>query len=410
MSGRLAGPLLALVALLALSLAACGDLESGGGDETRGELTEPTTTPRGEPKPDLPVRPAGQVLVDGQLAGSLTQDVTDAFRDDASTSGLAIDVAATPADVAESFGRLCAGEIDLVDTSRRITDEELQQCTANGLQVVDFQIAFDAAVVVTRNERDVGADCVNFDQLRAMFAAGTPVTAWNQINPNFFPIQLTTVGPDEDSTDFTFFGQRVLGVADPTLADFRSDYQPFPRENQVRHAIVGGKDEPGGAPPGTVGIVGFSFYELFEDQLRPLEIDGQLGDRCVFPSEETIASELYPLERTLRLYTTQRSLNRQEVQEYLKFYLERSEELADDLELIPIGDAVRNQEIARIDDPLAYGETADGTTSEPSPDGVVSTTTTTPVPGTPSGDGVETTTSAPPTTTTTTSTTETTAP
>jgi len=411
---RCAGPQLAILALLAVGLSACGDLENGGGDDTRGELTEPTTATRGEPKPDLPTIPAGQVLIDGQLAGSLTEDVTEDFRDNASSTGLAIDVAATPADVAQSFGRLCAGEIDFVDASRRITDDELEQCTDNGLEVVDFQIAFDAAVVATRNERDVGADCVNFDQLRAMFAAGTPVTAWNQVNPNFFPIQLTAVGPDEDSTDFTFFGQRVLGAPDPTLADFRSDYQPFPRENQVRHAIVGGKGEPGGAPPGTVGIVGFSFYELFEDQLRPLEIDGQSGDRCVFPSEETIASELYPLERTLRLYTTQRSLNRQEVQQYLKFYLQRSEELANDLELIPIGDAVRKQEIARIDDPLAYGETADGATSEPSPEGVASTTQTTPVPGTPSGGGVDTSTTPPsgsaPPTTTTTSPTETTTP
>ncbi len=380
---------MALLVLAALLLGACGDLENeGDGDNSRAELTNPnaTTDGGGQPKPELPALPAGQVLLDGQLAGSLTQQVTDDFRSSATSTGLAIDVAATDADLAESFGRLCAGEIDIVDTSRRITDEELEKCADNGLEVVDFQVAFDAAVVVTRNERDVGADCVNFDQLRAMFAAGTPVTAWNQINPNFFPIQLTTVGPEQDSSDFQFFGQRVLGVADPTLADFRSDFQTFPRDNQIRHAVAGSKaDGPAGAPPGTVGIIGFSFYELFEDKLRPLEIDGQSGDRCVFPSEETISSELYPLERTLRLYTTQRSLDRQEVQEYLRFYLERSEDLANDLELIPISDAIRRQEIARVDDPLAYGDS-----SEPSPQGTVSTTPTTPVPGTPSGSGVET--------------------
>lgn len=420
MKRRWSLPAAAIVVLASLVLTACGDLESkGNGDNSRGELTEPTTTTRGEPKPDLPTLPAGQVSLDGQLVGSLTSAVTDDFRANASTTGLAVDVAATDADLGQSFGRLCSGEIDLVDTSRRITDEELKQCSDNGLQVVDFQIAFDAAVVVTRNERDVGADCVNFDQLRAMFAAGTPVTAWNQVNPNFFPIQLTTAGPDQDSSDFAFFGQRVLGIADPTLADFRSDYQAFPRDKQIKNAVAGGKaDGPEGAPPGTVGIIGFSFYELYEDKLRPLEIDGQSGDRCVFPSEETISSELYPLERTLRLYTTQRSLNRQEVQEYLKFYLQRSEDLANALELIPISDAVRKQEIARIDDPLAYGETADGESSEPSPQGVVTTTqttTTAPVPGTPSGSGVDTSApsgSAPPTSTTTPSTTteETTAP
>ena len=413
MSGRRTRLTLAalVLATLMLVLAACGDLEDeGSGDDTRGDLTEPTTSTNGEPKPDLPPLQAGQVLVDGQLTGSLTQDVTDDFRTNAADTGLAIDVAVTPTNESQGFADLCAGKIDIVDTSRRITDDELAACADNGLEVVDFQIAFDAAVVVTKNESDVGADCVNFDQLRSMFAAGTPVTAWNQINPNFFPVQLTTVGPEQDSSDFIFFGQRVLGAAEPTLADFRSDYQPYPRDNEIKNAVWGGKEDgPAGKPPGTVGIIGFSFYELFEDKLRPLEIDGQSGDRCVFPSEETISSELYPLERTLRLYTTQRSLDRQEVQSYLKFYLQRSEELANDVELIPISDAVRKQEIARIDDPLAYGETADGEPSEPDPSGVTPTTTTAPEPGTPSGTGVDTTTtssgSAPPTTTSTSTTT-----
>jgi hypothetical protein len=188
-------------------------------------------------------------------------------------------------------------------------------------------------------------------------------------------------------------------VAEPTLADFRSDYEPYARDNEIRHAVAGTKaDGPAGAPPGTVGIISFSFYELFEDKLRPLEVDGQAGDRCVFPSEETISSELYPLERTLRLYTTQRSLNRQEVQEYLRFYLQRSEDIAEDVDLIPISDTVRKQEVARIDDPDAYGTNAEGAASEPQPDGA--TPPTTEVPGTPSGGGVDTATTSTGSTTT----------
>ncbi len=250
-----------------------------------------------------------------------------------------------------------------------------------------------------------------------MFGAGTPVTAWNQVNPNFFPIQLSTVGPDQDASDFHLLRSARARRGRAHARRLPLDYVPYGRDNAIKNAIVGGPDDPGGAAPGTVGFLGFSFYELYEDKLRPLEIDGQSGDRCVFPSEETISSELYPLERTLRLYTTQRSLNRQEVQAYLKYYLQRSEEISDDLELIPISDAVRRQEIARISDPLAYGETPNGETSEPDPEGVVATTSTQPEVGTPSGDGVDTTTtpegSAPPTTSTsptTTTTTTTTAP
>lgn len=377
MSGsRIAAAVAILIA--AIGLVACGDLEAEGeGNNDRGDLTTGETTTSGEPQAQLPGRPAGLVSIDGAIDGSLTDAVRLAFGEQASQRGLAITTEATRTDETAGFQALCRGETDLVDASREITEQELDACGANGLQVVDFQVAFDATVIVTRNERDVGADCVNFDQLRSMFAAGSPVTAWNQINPNFFALRLVPIGPDESSPDFTYFGQRVLGDPAPTLASFRSDYGAFANELDIKNGVA----EP--TPPGAVGIVSFTFYELFEDKLRPLEIDGQTGDRCVFPSDETISSELYPLERTLHLYTTQRSLERQEVQGFLRFYLQGAEGFAQKAQLIPIADAVRDQELDRLTDPTAYGEIDEGAVSEPSPNGVVEqpTTTTTTHPG-----------------------------
>jgi phosphate transport system substrate-binding protein len=345
-------------ALAALALSACGDLEDDPGGE--GDLTSAAAEQPKQPAADLPDPPSGQVQVDGRLDGSLTNDVKSGFDRDAGRNGLAIDVIPAAGDEAQGFANLCAGRTDVVDASREITDEELQACTDNGLQVVEFRIAYDATVIVTRNERDVGADCVNLDQLRAMFETGTPVSAWNQVNTAFLPIELTTTGPEEGASDFELFGQRVLGEPEPTLSNLRSDYIPHARESQIKDDVAG-KD----APEGRVGIIGFSYYELFEDKLRPLEIDGQTGDRCVFPSEETISSELYPLERTLRLYTTQRSLDRQEVQAFLTYYLKHSEALADSNELVPIDDALRKVELERIDDPKAYGESGAGQVDSP---------------------------------------------
>lgn len=383
------------VLLLSLLLAACGDLEDEGeGNNSRGELTEGTTTTPNEPKPELPPRPSGIVQIDGQLDGSLTDAALLGFGREASRSGSAVTTNAARSDEASGFATLCSGETDLVDASRQITEQELALCVENGLQVVDFQIAFDATVVVTKNERDVGADCVNIDQIRGMFGAGSPITAWNQLNPNFFTLQLIPVGPDEGTSDFDLIGQRVLNDPDPTLASYRSDYASYATENKVKNAVAGKR-----IPPGVVGIVSFSFYELFEDKLRPLEIDGQTGDRCVFPSAETISSESYPLERTLRIYTTQRSLERQEVQQFLLFYLRGAEVFANDNELIPISDAVRKQQVQRLTDPDAYGETAEGAVSEPSPNGVLTTTASTTTSTTPTTTGGS---SAPPTISTTT--------
>jgi phosphate transport system substrate-binding protein len=344
------GALLGAVLAAWLILAACGDLEDeGASDEARGTLTEGTTNAANEPAEDLPARPAGIVQIDGRLDGSLTDATLIAFGRETADRGLAVQTDTARTDETAGFEALCAGETDIVDAARPISEEELEACRSNGLDVVDFQIAFDATVVVTRNERDVGADCVSFEQLRTMFEAGSPITAWNQVNPNFSPLRLVPTGPEESSPHFALFGQRVLGVDDPTLANVRSDYLAFPNELDV-------KEEVADSPPGSIGIVSFRFYELFEDKLRPLEIDGGTGDRCVFPSAETVAAELYPLERTLRLYTTQRSLDRQEVETFLRFYLEGAENLADRRQLIPISDAVLEQELDRLTDPDAYDE------------------------------------------------------
>ena len=66
----------------------------------------------------------------------------------------------------------------------------------------------------------------------------------------------------------------------------------------------------------------FSDYELFEEELRPFEITSPDGHRnCVFPSQTTIASGIYPLSTQVLITTTTRSLKRDEVTDFLKDYL-----------------------------------------------------------------------------------------
>jgi len=459
------------VLAMALGLAACGDLENGGdtsGDvTTNGELSSSTTTTTAEAR-DLPAPEPGVVTVDGNFDGTLSQAVDEKFRRRNANSGVAVRVEEHPSDDDAGFSGLCDGSTDIAISSRRISDTELDACTQNGLEVVDFQAAYDAIVIATQNEADVGADCVNLAQLRAMFGAGSPVTAWNQLNPNFSVLRIRPTGPEDGTVDFDYFGQRVLGAPDPTLANFRDDYRPFPRELQAKNYVSGrldpdrfknagrvarkankplpkarrqlkkadkalkvatkalnksGKqlDQAGKVldaavkaedpisqanaeivhdkavrahdradhfhkiavkvqikaskrlkrlsrqadkanlrlqrsdkivPPGAVGIFSFSFYQLWEEKLRPLEIDGQTGDRCVFPSEETISSELYPLERTIRLYTTTRSLRRPEVQTYIQYHLEQAKEFAAGLGLIPVPDTLLQQQIDKIRNPV----------------------------------------------------------
>jgi len=88
---------------------------------------------------------------------------------------------------------------------------------------------------------------------------------------------------------------------------------------------------------GHVAYFRYSYYELFEDQLRPFEITQSTGQRnCIFPSQRTITSGEYPLARQLLMTTTTRSLARGEVQDFMTHYLTDAQALADGANLVSL--------------------------------------------------------------------------
>ena len=94
------------------------------------------------------------------------------------------------------------------------------------------------------------------------------------------------------------------------------------------------------AARGNVAYFRFSYYELFEEQLRPFEITTPEGERnCIFPSQQTITSGEYPLARRMLLTTTQRSLERSEVSEFLLHYLNNAEDDATRARLVSVPQA-----------------------------------------------------------------------
>ncbi len=360
--GFIIAAIIVVVIILVVDLDGCG-LDGRDGPENDDTLTTPSEQAEAEGRPaepenqpeELPPRPAGEVAVEGAIDGSLTtfftegDGTTPGFAVGAEASGLNIEPVLQQTDEGVGFNDLCDGRVDLVDASRPIAPEEVERCERNGLQAVEFVLGYDAAVLATKNEADVGADCVSISQLREVFEAGSPIEAWNQIEPFFFPVRLDTAGPAEGTSDFNFVFERILGLPNPTQADLREDYEGFAEEDPVRRAVWRNQK-------GVLGIVGFSFYGLHENQLRPLEIDGETGDSCVFPSEETISALLYPFTKGLRLYTTTRSLQRAEVREFMRAFIERAEDLAVANDFIPLLDTQRQAQLRRLDNPTALAE------------------------------------------------------
>jgi ABC-type phosphate transport system substrate-binding protein len=94
----------------------------------------------------------------------------------------------------------------------------------------------------------------------------------------------------------------------------------------------------------------FGNYELFEEELRPFEITLPDGHRnCVFPSQTTIASGIYPLSTQVLLTTTTRSLKRDEVTGFLKDYLMSAQDAATEASMIGLTDETLRQELQWLD-------------------------------------------------------------
>lgn len=118
---------------------------------------------------------------------------------------------------------------------------------------------------------------------------------------------------------------------------------------------------------GNVAFFRFPYYRAHEDELRPFEITGPGGERnCIFPSQQTIVSGEYPLSRQLLVTTTTRSLQRNDVKDFLSYFLTEADRLAEDASLVALPDAdqrtqlrwIAEDEAPRLVAPESEGEPA----------------------------------------------------
>jgi phosphate transport system substrate-binding protein len=230
------------------------------------------------------------------------------------------------------FERFCRGETDISNASRPIESEEAQACKSKGIGDVEFQIANDALTVVV-NEENTWVGCLTMQQLRKIWDRGSKVKSWKQVDPKFPDLELKLYGPGTDSGTFDFFTEKVNGEDGRS----RSDYSASEDDNVIVQGVAGDK--------GALGYFGFSYYEQNQDKLKAVAIDA--GSGCVQPSVETAQSGEYPLSRPLFIYVKTASLQRPEVEAFIRFVLDNETELAQAAQFVPMtGEQLKEAEQA----------------------------------------------------------------
>lgn len=236
----------------------------------------------------------------------------------------------------DGFALFCNDEIDIADASRAISDDEMANCQAAGVEYIELKIAIDGMAVITSAFND-DVSCLSFLDLYALLGPESQgYETWDAANDlaaelgdqfgtehgeshapyGAFPLDVTAPG-EESGTFDSFVELAIRGIADEREQErtTRSDYTPSGDDNVIIEGVAGTEDAPH-----TLGWVGYAFADENADRVKLLEVDK--GDGCVAATPDTIASAEYPLSRWLYIYVNAaRAANSAALSAFVDFYL-----------------------------------------------------------------------------------------
>ncbi|MBA3415318.1 MAG: PstS family phosphate ABC transporter substrate-binding protein [Chloroflexia bacterium] len=285
----------------ALTLAFCGMVSAGATVSAFAQDVDRSTL-------------SGDIVSDGSsTVGPVTQAVAEEFSGVAPDVRSSVDISGTGG----GFERFCNGETDLQNASRPIAEDEIANCEANGVEYLELPIAIDGLTVVVNSENDF-LECLTTDELQTLWRADDPANTWADLNPEFPDETIALYGPGTDSGTFDYFVETILGDD----IEIRQDFTPSEDDNVLVEGVAGDAN--------ALGYFGYIYYIENQDALTAVAIDG--GDGCVLPTAETVEDGSYaPLSRPLFIYMNEASLERPEVQEFARFYIEEARNLVGDV-------------------------------------------------------------------------------
>jgi len=276
---------------------------------------------------------SGTVLLDGS---STVFPIAEAMSEEFGLANPRVRVPVGLSGTGGGFKKFCAGETDISNASRPVKDSELATCRENGIEPIEFRIAWDGLTVV-RNPANDWASCMTVEELRRIWQPGSTITRWSEVRDEWPDDEIVLYGPDTDSGTFDYFTEAINGEGGAS----RDDYTASADDNVLVVGVAG--DE------GALGYFGFAYYEENTDRLGDVAIDN--GDGCVEPSRETIEDGTYaPLSRPMFIYTKEQALQKPEVAAFIRFWMENSAALVPEVGYVPVADSIYASNVRHLDE------------------------------------------------------------
>lgn len=212
----------------------------------------------------------------------------------------------------------CTGQgpetADIVNSSRRMTVEEFNRCTSNGVdRIIEIEIGRDGIAFASSVDEGIDLKLTRGTVYRAIAAMpfGKEQTAanWSDVDGSLPAEPIIVYGPPGTSGTRESLLDLVLEPGCKTngamAALETSDEAAYQRNchalrSDSAYIDQGEQDDlivrKVASNPRAVGVFGFSYLQSNNAKVKPLTLDG------VLPSAETIADGSYPASRPLYLY------------------------------------------------------------------------------------------------------------
>ncbi len=271
-------------------------------------------------------RLSGKIVVDGSSTVlPISEAVAEEFKRQYTETNPVVGKSGTGG----GFKKFAHGEVDITGASRPIRAVEDEACRKNGIEYIEIPIAYDALAVVV-NPKNTWCDQLTVSELKKIWepSATGKVMKWSQIRPGFPNRPLVLFGPGVDSGTFDYFTAAIVGEEHSS----RSDYSTSEDDNILVQGVANNEN--------ALGYFGMAYYLQNKDKLKAVAIDDENpnnGDGPILPSEEAVINGTYqPLSRPLFIYVNVKALEKPQVREFVKFYIEHAAQLAKEVGYVPL--------------------------------------------------------------------------
>ncbi|MBE0417304.1 MAG: PstS family phosphate ABC transporter substrate-binding protein [Coriobacteriia bacterium] len=257
----LAFALVAVLALGMLGLAGCGAED------------EPAETPaEGDAGDEL----SGSITVEGSdTMVNLGQALTEAFMDE----NMGVDVSVAGGGSGVGVASLINGTVDFANSSRPMKDEETDEAEANGVNPVEFIVAYDGIAIIVNPSLEV--DDITFEQVGAIYRG--EITNWSEVGGPDLDIVL--LSRDTSSGTYAFFLEHVV-QQDDKEAVYAASARLLPSTQAIVDETI--------ANEAAIGYVGLGYVV---PEIKELAVDG------VEASVDSVKDGSYSVARPLFMYS-----------------------------------------------------------------------------------------------------------